>query len=622
MSQVVIGTAGHIDHGKTALVKALTGTDTDRLAEEKVRGMTIDLGFAYLNPEVTIIDVPGHEKFIRNMVAGVATIHIALLIVAADDGVMPQTREHLHILNLLGISRGLIAITKTDLVDDPEWLDLVELDVREMVKGTFLAEALILRTSVNPERGIEALRDRLIAEAEKVQRSGDRGFFRLPVDRVFSKKGFGLVVTGTVLSGAAKPGNELELLPERKRVKVRGIQSHGLAVELVTKGDRAALNLVSADKDALRRGVELTAPDWIQPTDKIIAEVTLIPDSPWKLKNRQRLHLHLGTTVVLARVQMPNRQSLNAGECGNVIFNLEKSLPAAMDDRFIIRSYSPMVTMGGCIILDPLPGLKGKRLNEWTRILKRDPKKRFKQFVQQSSSKPSTIKEWAHVFHQSDDWIKQVLESIGCLVSEGLVFFSGTLEISKRNVLQSLQDFHYRNPYQKSIPAERLEHATGYSVRWLQFILNRLEKESIIKPVIGGYALSEHEVKLSVKDQNLAKMMESSLGAIGFNLSTADIIGDTLHQPSQKILEVLHVLKEQGIVIEVSSGKWLLKKRLEELILKLKTFFESQDQMTVAAFKVLTNTTRKASIPLLEYCDRLEYTQRQGDQRVKGTALI
>ena len=288
MMQIVIGTSGHIDHGKTALVKALTGTDTDRLAEEKARGMTIDLGFAYLDQSITIIDVPGHEKFIRNMVAGVSTIHIALLVIAVDDGIMPQTREHLHILKLLGVNRGIIILTKTDLIKDEDWVDLVELEVRDLVDDTFLENAPVIRTSVENGEGINELKQEIMNQSKSIETGLDRGFFHLPVDRLFSKKGFGSVVTGTVISGKTKTGSELEIIPLNRIAKVRAMQTHGEETNSVKMGDRAAINLAGTELDEFYRGAVVAEPNWVKATDKLIAHVTMISNTRWKLKNRQR----------------------------------------------------------------------------------------------------------------------------------------------------------------------------------------------------------------------------------------------------------------------------------------------------------------------------------------------
>ena len=351
--QIVIGTAGHIDHGKTALVKALTGTDTDCLAEEKARGMTIDLGFAYLDQSITIIDVPGHEKFIRNMVAGVSTIHIALLVIAADDGIMPQTKEHLHILKLLGVTQGIIALTKTDLADDNDWIDLVELEIQDLVANSFLKDSPLIRTSVETGEGIDALKEAILSQSKDMETELDRGFFHLPVDRVFSKTGFGSVVTGTVLSGKLKTGKELEIIPGNQKAKVRGMQTHGSETLSVKMGDRAAINLAGTDLDDLFRGTIIAEPNWVNSTEKLIARVTMIEDTRWKLKNHQRVHIHIGTAEMVARAVM--QDPLEAGHSGNVLFLLERPAAALMNERFIIRSFSPMETIGGCVVLDSNP---------------------------------------------------------------------------------------------------------------------------------------------------------------------------------------------------------------------------------------------------------------------------
>ena len=368
MSQIVIGTAGHIDHGKTALVKALTGTDTDRLAEEKSRGMTIDLGFAYLDKNITIIDVPGHERFIRNMVAGVSTIHIALLVIAVDDGIMPQTREHLHILRLLGVRYGIIALTKTDLAEDSDWIDLIELETRDLISDTFLKDAPIIRTSVETGEGIEALKSEITIQSKAIQTNLDRKFFHLSVDRVFSKTGFGSVVTGTVLSGKTKTGQELEIIPGNKKVKIRGMQTHGTKTSIVKMGDRAAINLAGAELEDIYRGTVIAEPNWVNSTETLIAHVTMIVDTKWKLKNRQRVHLHIGTAEVIAKVMMIEKV-LEAGQNGNVLFILEKPAAVIMDAQFIIRSFSPMETIGGCLVLDPNPISNKSALKKWMKMI-------------------------------------------------------------------------------------------------------------------------------------------------------------------------------------------------------------------------------------------------------------
>ncbi|MDP7558703.1 MAG: selenocysteine-specific translation elongation factor, partial [Candidatus Marinimicrobia bacterium] len=327
MTQIVIGTAGHIDHGKTALVKALTGTDTDRLPEEQRRGMTIDLGFAFLSDNITIIDVPGHEKFIRNMVAGVSTVDIALLTIAADDGIMPQTREHLDILRLLNIRLGCIALTKCDLAESDEWLELLKEEISDFVQDAFQDSVPIVRTSAETGEGVEDLRNVLTDLAGKAVERNDRGFFRQSVDRVFSMKGFGTVVTGTVSSGSAKVGDRLEIVPGNVKAKIRGLQSHGKDVKSVKPGDRSAVNLSGVERHHLKRGSQIVSAGFLEPLTSFGAEIKMTTGTKRKLKHEQRVRIHLGTDEVMGRVLIVSsdgQKSINPGESATVLIRLEK----------------------------------------------------------------------------------------------------------------------------------------------------------------------------------------------------------------------------------------------------------------------------------------------------------
>jgi len=567
--QIVVGTAGHIDHGKTALVKALTGTDTDRLAEEKARGMTIDLGFAYLDQSITIIDVPGHEKFIRNMVAGVSTIHIALLVIAADDGIMPQTKEHLHILKLLGVKQGIIALTKTDLADDHDWIDLVELEIQDLVADTFLKDAPIVRTSIETGEGTETLKQAILTQSKNIETELDRGFFHLPVDRVFSKKGFGSVVTGTVLSGKTKIGSDLEIIPGNQKAKVRGIQTHGTETSSVKMGDRAAINLAGTDLNELYRGTVIVDPYWVNSTKKLIAHVTLIEDTRWKLKNRQRVHLHLGTAEVVARAVM--QDPLEAGQSGNALFYLEKPIAALMDERFIIRSLSPMETIGGC------------------------------------------LGNWARHFQTTESQVKNWIKSEEIKNEKGFLFTSEKRDESMEYIREVLTQFHKENPYKKSLSQDRLKDATHFSTNWLSYILDYMVDELI--KLEGGFALKSHSVVLSDSDASLAKILEDSVKQAGYAILNAK----ELSSENPKItLEILYILKGEGKIIEVGRGLWIHGDVLDKLKDDLCLFFTANPQLNVSDFKTITNTTRKSAIPLLEYSDKHGLTERVGNSRIKG----
>lgn len=609
--QIVVGTAGHIDHGKTALVKALTGTDTDRLAEEKARGMTIDLGFAYLNQSITIIDVPGHEKFIRNMVAGVSTIHIALLVIAADDGIMPQTKEHLHILKLLGVKQGIIALTKTDLADDHDWIDLIELEIQDLVADTFLKDAPIVRTSIETGEGTETLKQAILTQSKNIETVLDRGFFHLPVDRVFSKKGFGSVVTGTVLSGKTKIGSDLEIIPGNQKAKVRGIQTHGTETSSVKMGDRAAINLAGTDLNELYRGTVIADPYWVNSTEKLIAHVTLIEDTRWKLKNRQRVHLHLGTAEVVARAVM--QDPLEAGQSGNALFYLEKPIAALMDERFIIRSLSPMETIGGCVVLDSNPIPIRKELKLWIASLQENPSERFKQFVSQYWKSPKSLGNWARHFQTTESQVKSWIKSEEIKNEKGFLFTSEKRDESMEYIREVLTQFHKDNPYKKSLSQDRLKDATHFSTNWLSYILDYMGDELI--NVEGGFALKSHSVVLSDSDASLAKILEDSVKQAGYAILNAK----ELSSENPKItLEILYILKGEGKIIEVGRGLWIHGDVLDKLKDDLCLFFTANPQLNVSDFKTITNTTRKSAIPLLEYCDKHGLTERVGNSRIKG----
>jgi len=609
--QIVVGTAGHIDHGKTALVKALTGTDTDRLAEEKARGMTIDLGFAYLDQSITIIDVPGHEKFIRNMVAGVSTVHIALMVIAVDDGIMPQTKEHLHILKLLGVKHGIIALTKTDIPDDKDWIDLVELEIQDLVADTFLKDAPIIRTSTETGEGIGELKSVIVELSKSIEAWLDRGFFHLPVDRVFSKTGFGSVVTGTVLSGKTKTGTELEIIPGNQKAKVRGLQTHGTDTKSVKMGDRAAINLAGTELEDLHRGTIIAEPNRVKATEKLLAHVTMVPDTKWKLKNRQRVHLHLGTAEVMAKVVLPS--PLEANQSGNVLFLLKKPVAALMDERFIIRSFSPMETIGGCVVLDSNPTQFRKALRIWADKLEKTSSKRFLQFVSEFWKSPQSLGNWSRQFHTHESQIKDWVKSLNIRNEKGLLFRADSFEKSSTLIRQILNTFHEENPYKKSLSKDRLQDNTSFSGHWLSFILESMRDELIT--VEGGYALKSHSVVLSDADAALAKKIEATVKTAQFDMPSAK----TIHPENEKKgLEVLHILKDEEKVLDVARGMWIHVEVLNKLKDDISAYFASNNAMKVADFKSMTSTSRKTAIPLLEYCDEHGLTERDGDLRTKG----
>jgi len=620
MAHVVIGTAGHIDHGKTALVKALTGTDTDRLAEEQARGMTIDLGFAFLNDNVTIIDVPGHEKFIRNMVAGVSTIHMAMLVVAADDGIMPQTREHLHILKLLNIPQCVVAITKTDLAEDEEWLDLVELDIRELTDGIFKSVDVI-RTSVNTGVGIAELKNLLEQKAVTIQQSTDRGFFRLQVDRVFSMAGFGTVTTGTVISGDLKKGSTVDVLPGNIKAKVRGIQSHGLDVQSVQQGDRAAINLSGVDKEKVFRGSELALPGKLKSIKKFTAHIQLAFEMKKELKHHQRVRVHLGTAEVLARVHLSGKKKLPAGSKANVNLDLEKSTVAASGDRFVLRTYSPMTTIGGGMVLTTfIP--KGVKVSSWVSALDVDPVQRFGQLVHSFSTQPHTLSAWALLNQCTDEKVHKWITKLDLLTTKkGIVFTHKILDESKKIIISTLNTFHQRKPLRRSMGVDILQQESRLSTIWLEEVVAMMKKEGIVKFVESGLALTSHKVELVGGTAELSRKMENNLTEVGLTPVTTAELSQKFNENDKRVLEVLHVLKGDKKVSEIENGTWMHNENIAKLRQALINHFNQNNEMGVTDFKNITALTRKFAIPMLEYCDKQGWTDRSGNQRSKGDNL-
>ena len=401
MKQVVIGTAGHIDHGKTALVEALTGTNTDTLAQEKQRGITIDLGFAYLNENITIVDVPGHKKFIRNMVAGASTIHIGLLVIAADDGIMPQTIEHLHILNSLSVYKGITVITKIELADE-DWIDLVVSEVKEIEKNTIFQDSPILKVDSISMEGVNDLKHTILSFVNTIKFEQKSEYFKMHVDRVFSKKGYGPVVTGTVKSGTLKVGDSVEILPEKLTANVRGIQTHGGSVQKVKNGDRAALNLTKVDIKLLNRGTTISNPGLIPVIDKLLANLSMSPYTSWFLENNQRVRINIGTAEILARVRIFGKKIMK-NQNSNVIILFERPVGVTIDDQFVVRSYSPLDTIASGIVLET-------EFEENRMFIEKcpvDTLERLRYMISNFSHNPKTIEEWSKKYFISFNEMKE-----------------------------------------------------------------------------------------------------------------------------------------------------------------------------------------------------------------------
>jgi len=629
MSHVIIGTAGHIDHGKTALVKALTGLETDTLPEEKDRGVTIDIGFAYWKDDVTIIDVPGHERFVKNMVTGVCTIDLALFVVAADDGVMPQTREHLGILNLLGVSRGIVVLTKSDLVE-ADWLELVIEELGDLFDGTFLEGAPIVPVSSISGQGIDDLRLRVEEMIAEITERPDRGVFRLPVDRVFSVQGFGTVVTGTVISGSVKPRDEIELLPAGKSVRVRGVQTHGEDVPEAFVGARAALNLSGLEVDEVTRGDILGQAGYFQGTYMIDAQLRLLPDAPSVLKNRARVHLHLGPREVLARVILLESDEMHPGDVQLVQLRLEDAGVAARGDRFVIRRYSPVQTLGGGVVLDAQPvkhrRFKADVIQSLHDLSDENPSSVLKARLKSAGQQPRTVKMLAAEMGLSDGDIETRLKDlvdagdVMTFLASGRDYYAHQIcwEQLQNDLVSGLERFHTSHGLRQGARREELRALLDGRVlrEFFEYGLSHLIEKGTIRSDESILALSTHRISLSDEQETLRSQILPLLKEGGTTPTDLKMLPEVLQADAKAVQEVVSAMQGLGDLVRLDDTLLFDLDVVADVESKLVAFLEANNEVDVAKFRDLVGTTRKYAVPMLNYFDTKGITLRQGDVRV------
>ncbi len=625
----VVGTAGHIDHGKTSLVKQLTGKDTDRLQEEKERGMTIDLGFAFLGDDITIIDVPGHERFVRNMVAGVSTIDLVLFVIAADDGVMPQTREHLDILKLLRIRQGIIIVTKIDLVEE-DWVELVIEDIKDIVKETFLENAPVVSVSNETGKGIGQLKQHIFELLAQAQDRQDRGIFRLPIDRVFTMKGFGTVVAGTVLSGSLTPDQTVELLPQRQKLRVRGLQIHEQNVKMVKIGDRAAINLAGIEKETISRGDVLAAPDTFRPTRFFDGKFYLLESAPKNLMNTARIRLNIGTSEVIGRASILDKEEIEPGESAYIQFRLENPVVPDVGDRYVVRTYSPIYTIGGGIVLDINPR-RHKRFSE--EVLKKistlesgDPERIIEQLLRNNKYQRITQNQIAQQTSLAKDTVEQVvsrfLDRKQCFKysEKGQDYFiHGTFYLQlKDRIVQSLEEFHQKNPTRRGISKTDLKVLIDLPVdaMLINKVLEELVQGSKLVVSDNRVALATHQLQVTEHQQKLMDKIANIYFEQGF--ATPDIfnIAERIGISESEVDEILQILFETEVLIKAEEGIIFHQKRVDEATQLIKAHFNQQHQLTVADFREMIASSRKYAVPLLNYFDSIGLIIRQHDVRV------
>ncbi len=633
---IIVGTAGHIDHGKTALVKALTGIDADRLPEEKQRGITIDIGFAELDlgdVRIGFVDVPGHERFVKNMLAGASGIDLVALVIASDAGVMPQTREHFEICRLLEIKTGLIILTKTDLVDE-ELLELVKLEAAELVENSFLENAPVVAVSAKTGEGIEELKHALKNLAARIPARKDETIARLPIDRSFSVKGFGAIVTGTLISGEINEADEMEILPLPRKVRVRGLQTHGKKVAKARAGQRTAVNLGGIEHGEIKRGMVLTEKDILRPTQIFDASIEVLKDAKKNLKSRQRVRVHLGTIEALARVQVLNeRGEIAPGETDFVQLRLEIPVVTIPSERFIIRSYSPQMTIAGGRVLDNAAARHRRREVEIVRkhlhdLIEADKNKQAKLFLDTADERGLTFADLQARTGWRKETLKQAiqanLEKKSIVAAESFYIARTPFENLKTKTLAEVESFHRREPLAKGMPRETLRekifaHLPPETFRTVAAILEQEKRVFGEKDTIRA---ASHNLELSADEKNLREKLEriyrtAKLEVPKLEAALLEAAGNT-KLTRDHARKVFQLLLNSGELVKVSDEFYFSRQEIDDLIGKLKAFADkSSDKLIdVPAFKTEAGISRKYAIPLLEYFDRERITRRAGDKRL------
>ncbi len=619
---VILGTAGHIDHGKSALVKAMTGVDPDRLKEEKARGITIDLGFADLSFEdgltIGIVDVPGHERLVKNMLAGAGGIDMVVMVIAADEGVMPQSREHLAICDLLGIERGLIVLTKSDLVE-PDWLELVTDDVREFTAGTFLEGADIMPVSSKTGDNLDVLKKRIHDIAADVPAKSEKGIFRLPIDRVFTLKGFGTVITGTALSGRLSVDEPVEILPKAWKSRVRGLQSHGHSIGTARAGQRVAINLQGIEKDELSRGEILTVPDRLKSTSAIDARLRLLKDSP-PVKSRSLVHFHAGTAETIARIILYDTEILKPGEEAFCQFRLQKPLVAMSRDRFVIRRFSPLATIGGGTVLDQTP--HRRKRSEGVSDLEVFNSGSLQEAIEIKIRRQGI---YGMTLPELEGWIRGNLPDIQ-KVAKAVVGDKGaaievahhlvhndSVTVFREKALACLKNFHKKHPMKDGMPKEELRSLfPGLSLKLFSGLLERLREVVIEQDRVrsAGFKVALSEAGEADKAKVLKLIQQG-----GLQPPFVKELAATLSMPDRVISDLLKLISNTGAIKRINDSLYISSHQYDEMMERLKVFFSKTSEMTVAQFRDLINATRKYALPYLEHLDAAKITLRTGDVR-------
>jgi selenocysteine-specific elongation factor len=630
----VIGTAGHVDHGKSTLVKALTGIDPDRLKEEQEREMTIDLGFAWLTlpsgEQVGIVDVPGHQDFIKNMLAGVGGIDAVLFIIAADESVMPQTREHLAILDLLKIPTGVIALTKVDLAESEEWIELVEAEVMDIVEGTVLDGAPIVPVSAVTGQGLDRLRQTLDEVLAKIPTRADRGRPRLPVDRVFTVAGFGTVVTGTLSDGALRPGQEVEILPARLKARIRGLQTHKRKIEVAVPGSRVAVNLTSVSTEDVKRGDVVTIPGWLEPTQLVDVRLDYLADAPRELRHNQEVEFFTGAAEVMAHVRLLGARSLAPGQSGWAQLRLAERVPLVKGDRFIIRQPSPSLTIGGGMVVDPLPRRRHRRfrpavIQRLETLAHGTPADLLLEALDRRGPIPART-----LISDTPLPAETAAESLRQLLQEGQAFAllpgssptddvlrapqyvasSAGWAMLRNRLTGEVGEFHRTYPLRQGMPREALKSRLKLDTRLFNEAVARASDEGALAESETIIRLPEHAVRFSPDQQELINRLLREFQRTPY---TTPSFKDSVAAVGE---DVVLALIETGQLVRLGPDVLLLSETYDELVTWVKEYIAQHGSVNVGQVRDAFNTSRKYALALLEYLDDQRITKRVGDERV------
>lgn len=630
MKHVIIGTAGHVDHGKTALIKALTGIETDRLAEEKKRGITIELGFAHIEwadgTQAGIVDVPGHEKFIKNMLAGAGGIDLAMLVVAADEGFMPQTVEHLNILTLLGIKDGLIVITKKDMVDD-EWLDMIKQDVKERAKGTFLEGKPVMCVSAYTGEGIAELKEELHKLVGKAGEKNMRAAFRLPIDRVFSVDGFGTVVTGTLIEGSMSEGDAAELVPSGAQTRIRNLQVHGTTVKTAYAGQRVAVNLAGLKKADVQRGDCVAKPNTVRVSRMLDVKLMNLKNSGRVITNDMQVHLYHGSAVMLAKVVLLEQDALQPGESGYAQLRMTEPIAAKNGDRFVVRFYSPLETIGGGVILDDAPVRHKRNVPSVIAALKikegGSAADRVLQLIDEAGmTLPTAAKLNAKLNIDAEELCSELCEltDSGRAVEpiEGRYISSRALDAAADGAKAALNAYHKQNPLHAGMKAAELRQKAFRNVEQAaaDAIIAELCREGAVKRAGERFADAEFEVHYTKKQTAIRKKLLDYYGAAGIEPATVDEVMATFQiNERNDFKQVLDSVVSGGDIVMLTPQICYSRESYEKACDAAKAHFAGHDTITLAEFRDAMATSRKYALAVLEYFDKNGITRKDGDFR-------